>query len=363
MGFMRHLVLNIPKITQSTDILPNEPFRLSTETEQASSFFEIIFFLDNKKYRYGFEADNTTVYAEWLYSDEKGKEACLFHKDIDEGKHYINKERFREGLDLKTPRNHLFIWKCDQNNGVIAGKILQWFNRFNLIDGLENERYFHFALNQMGNDNTKSELLKLIKIADLGIDDVNIEEKDVSQDIKNLPVPDEIKQKLLNDNTGLMSIELQTRHKKYDKDKQFIGSVVFELDEDESQGTKKFFTLSAPILDTLNKGKVLLVDELDASLHPKLTESLIKLFNNKELNKNNAQLIFVTHDVHLLSAPRLFDRDQIWFVEKDQYGNTQLYSLLEFRKKNKGKNVRETDNLTKHYLQGRFGAVPYLGEW
>ena len=94
-----------------------------------------------------------------------------------------------------------------------------------------------------------------------------------------------------------------------------------------------------------------------------LTECFIKLFNNKELNKHNAQLIFVTHDIHLLSVPELFERDQIWFTEKNQYGSTHLYSLLEFRKNNKGKDVRATDNLEKHYLQGRFGAVPYIGEW
>ncbi len=138
--------------------------------------------------------------------------------------------------------------------------------------------------------------------------------------------------------------------------------MLFELNSDESRGTQKFFTLSAPILNTLEHGKVLVIDELDASLHPKLTEYFVRLFNNKNFNRNNAQLIFVTHDVHLLSASKLFERDQIWFTEKDKYGSTELYSLIEFRKNNKGKNVRATDNLEKRYLLGAFGAVPYLGE-
>lgn len=362
MSFMRNLVLNKPKITQSTDDLPHQPFRLNTETEQASSYFEIVFFLEDVKYRYGFEADSTTVYAEWLYSDEKGKESRLFERDNEQNIHYVNKQKFKEGLGLKVPDNHLFIWKCDQNDGDISKKILQWFSHFNLIDGLESEGYLHVALKQMENTNAKSELLKLVKIADLGINEIEMEKKDVPQDfIKHLPIPEDLKQKMLDDGI-FTTIELQTRHKKFSADNQLIGTVLFELNEDESQGTQKFFTLSAPILDTLDKGKVLLVDELDASLHPMLTECFIKLFNNKELNKHNAQLIFVTHDIHLLSVPELFERDQIWFTEKDQYGSTKLYSLLEFRKNNKGKDVRATDNLEKHYLQGRYGAVPYIGE-
>lgn len=370
MGFMRAVVLNKPKITQSTDKLPHEPFRLNTETEQASSYFEIIFFLENIKYRYGFEADSSTVYAEWLYSDENGKEARLFERDSEQRLHYVNRPKFKEGIGLKVPDNHLFIWKCDQNDGDISKKILQWFVHFNFIDGLENEDYFNFALTKMTESGTKTELLKLVKTADLGIEEIAIGQKDVTnaatQHFMNNPdIPKDVKQKMLHEvNNGASAwIEsLQSRHKKFNAENQEIGSVLFELDEDESQGTQKFFALSAPILDTLENGGVLLIDELDASLHPMLTECFIKLFNKKELNKYNAQLIFVTHDIHLLSVPELFERDQIWFTEKNKYGATDLYSLLEFRKNNKGKDVRASDNLEKHYLQGRFGAVPYIGK-
>lgn len=369
MGFMRNLVLNKPKITQSTDKLPHEPYRLSTETDQASSYFEIIIFIKNIKYRYGFEADSTQVYAEWLFCDDKGKESRLFERDSEQELLYVNRQKFKEGAGLKVTDNQLLIWKCDQNDGEISKSILQWFNNFNFIDGLENKSYFHFALQKMRASGTKSELLKLIKVADLGIDDIVIEEVDVThaatqEIISNPSMPNEVKLEMLNHirEGALASVELlHSRHKKFNAKNEQIGSVLFELDDDESQGTQKFFTLSAPILDTLEYGKVLVVDELDASLHPKLTECFIKLFNNKHLNTHNAQLIFVTHDTNLLSA-KLFERDQIWFTEKNQYGSTELYSLLEFRKNNPGKDVRSTDNLEKHYLQGRFGAVPYLGE-
>ncbi len=362
MSFMRRLVLNRSKITQSIDKLPHEPFRLNTETENASSSFEIIFLKNDCKYRYGFEADNSTVYAEWLFVDEKGREARFFERDTESKLLYINKQKFKEGNGVKVPDNQLLIWKCDQQDGIVSRAILRWFQTLNFIDGLKNEPYLHFALEQMQNNEAKLELLELLKTADLGIDDIKIDEQEVFwEQLKDIPLPAEIKQKLLEKQGSLTSIELQTSHKKYDKNNQLIGLELFELGKEESQGTQKFFALSAPILDTLREGKILLIDELDASLHPQLSEAFIKLFHNPKYNKHNAQLIFATHDTNLLSRPELFEREQIWFTEKDQYGCTDLYSLLEFRKKNKGKDIRVSDNLEKHYLQGRFGATPNLG--
>lgn len=360
MGVMQDLVLNNYKITQSTDSLPHHPFRLNTETEQASSYFEIVFFLDNIKYRYGFEVDSTTVYAEWLCSDENGKEARLFERDSEVNLHYINKQKFKEGIGLKVPDNHLFIWKCDQNNGEISKKVLQYFKSFYCIDALKTKYFNNFTLGQIKNTEVKSELLKLIKTADFGIEDIAIGEIDATHLVKDSLFLEEFKRMLI-DGGGLTTEEIQLHHKKFNVDNHAVGVVLFEMNKDESQGTQQFFALSAPILDALKYGKLIIIDEFDASLHPMLTECLIKLFNNKELNKHNAQLIFATHDVHLLSA-ELFERDQIWFTEKDQYGSTELYSLLEFRKNTKGKDVRATDNLEKHYMQGRYGAVPYLGE-
>ena len=318
--------------------------------------------MEDIKYRYGFEADSSMVYAEWLYSDEKGKESRLFGRDIEQNIHYINKQKFKEGVGLKVPDNHLLIWKCDQNDGEISKKVLQWFKKIHLIDGSDSQGYFNSVLSQMKNDEVKPELLKLIKLADLGIDDIAIGRADHTHNVLSGSLfPEEFKRAIL-DSGGVTKEELQIFHKKFNAENQQISFMSLDLDNYESQGTKKFAILSALILDTLIHGEVLLIDEFDASLHPMLTECFVKLFSNKELNKQNAQLIFATHDIHLLSAPELFERDQIWFTEKDQYGSTNLYSLLEFRKKTKGTDVRSTDNLEKHYLQGRYGAVPYIGE-
>jgi len=363
MAFMSRFVLNRYKILQSTDSLPHVPFKLSTETENDSSKFEIVFFIDETKYRYGFELDNEKIYAEWLYADEKGKEAKLFVRDVDEAE-YVNPNKFKEGyifFDKKTHKikvgaNQLFIWKCDQDDGEISKRILQWFNQFNMIDGMDHQGYINYTMKKMENEDFKAQIVKLVKTADIGIDDLMVEEEDIPVEvIESLPLPDDIKTEMLSEG-GVKSISLQTIHKKYDKDGEVVDKVVFELEKEESKGTRKFFAMSAPILDTLRNGKVLIIDELDASLHPVLTQHLIKLFHDERINTKKAQLIFATHDTNLLNR-HIFRRDQIWMTEKNQYGATDLYSLAQF------KNVRKKEDFEKQYIQGKYGAIPYLGKF
>ena len=357
MAFMARIVLNQDKVIQSTDTLPYFPFKLNAETEDSSSSFEMVFFLKNNiKYRYGFEIDATTVYSEWLYADENGKEAKLFYRDIEEKELYINRLKFKEGLKLKVSSNQLFIWKCDQEEGKISASILDWFKNLNMIDGMEHEQYISYAMKQMKDQQFKSELVSLIKTADIGIEDVTLDEKDIPEDfIEQLPFTDDLKEKLLNDTT-LKERSLMTYHKKYNENNHEIGVSIFELESEESKGTRKFFKMSAPILNTLREGTILIIDELDASLHPILTKHLIKLFHNNKVNKHNAQLIFSTHDTNLLN-PNLFRRDQIWLTDKDKYGSTDLFSLAQF------KNVRKGEDFEKKYLQGKYGAIPYLEDF
>jgi len=364
MAFMRNMVLNKDKVIQSTDTLAYDPFRLNTSTKDASSTFEMLFFIGEVKYRYGFEADKTTVYSEWLFEDVTGrKEAKLFYRDTDEA-HYVNKARFAEGYaffdaassKIKVSKNQLFLWKCDQNDGEIAKSILEWFKGFNLIDGIKHRGYSNYTMENMEDSDFKSEIIKLVKTADIGIEDIGLEKEDLSNDvIEKLPLPDDIKQKMLEDG-GVQAVSLNTYHKVYDENNNEVEKAIFELDNEESVGTQKFFKMSAPILNTLQEGKILMIDELDASLHPTLTQHLIELFHNKEVNTKNAQLIFATHDTNLLK-PHIFRRDQIWLSEKDKYGATDIYALAEF------KGVRKNDDFEKHYIQGKYGAIPYLGKF
>lgn len=364
MAFMSKFVLNKYKVIQSTDKLPHEPFRLSTETEKASSSFEIVCFIENIKYRYGFEIDNELVYSEWLYSDEKGKEAKLFYRDIEE-KEYINPNKFVEGyrfFDKKDEKinispNQLFLWKCDnEKDGVISKSILNWFNQFNMIDGMDHTGYINFTMKKMENEEFKDKIIELVKTADIGIDDIQVEEEDVPLEvIEKLQLPEFLKDEMVKEG-GFKSITLNTLHQKFDSDGNAVDNVIFELEKEESKGTRKFFAMSAPILDTLKNGKVLIIDELDASLHPVLTQHLIKLFHDENVNKNNAQLIFATHDTNLLKKT-IFRRDQIWLSEKNKYGSTDLYSLSQF------KNVRKNEDFEKQYIHGKYGAIPYLGKF
>jgi uncharacterized protein len=147
-----------------------------------------------------------------------------------------------------------------------------------------------------------------------------------------------------------------TKHKKYDEDLKAVGNISFSLEDDESSGTRKFFALTGPILDVIENGYTLVVDELDSKLHPNLVSKIVSLFNSKELNKKNAQLIFNTHDTNLLSSG-LFRRDQIWFTNKNKYGEAKLYSLADF----KSDEVRKTEPFEENYISGKYGAVPFLG--
>ena len=359
-AFMARIALNQDKVIQSTDILPYFPFKLNTETEDSSSSFEIVFFIPTKKgatkYRYGFEIDATTVYSEWLYADENGKEAKLFYRDVEDEELYVNRLKFKEGLKLKVSNNQLFIWKCDQEGGEVSASILHWFNRLNMIDGMEHEQYINFTMKQMEDEKFKEELISLVKTADIGIEDIILDEEDIPKNIiEEMPLPAELKKKFL-ESDNLKRLSLLTYHKKYDAKNNEIGLTTFELDKEESKGTRKFFKMSAPILNTLREGKILIIDEMDASLHPMLTKHLIRLFHNENINKHNAQLIFATHDTNLLN-PVLFRRDQIWLTEKDKYGSTDLFSLAQF------KSVRKQEDFEKKYLQGKYGAIPYLEDF
>ena len=364
MAFMRNMVLNKDKVIQSTDTLKHDPFRLNTSTKDASSTFEIVFFIGEVKYRYGFEADGIAVYSEWLFEDKTGrKEAKLFFRDADE-EEYVNEKRFQEGYiffdtkrsKIKISINQLFIWKCDQNDGEISKSILQWFKNFNLIDGLDPRGYINYTMKMMEDENFKTKIVKLVKTADIGIEDIDMQTEDIPLEaLEKMHLPDKIKEEIMKDG-GLQSVALNTHHKLYDENSTEVGKALFELDNEESQGTRKFFKMSAPILNTLQEGKILMIDELDASLHPTLTQHLIELFHNKEINTQNAQLIFATHDTNLLK-PHIFRRDQIWLSEKDKYGATDVYALSEF------KGVRKNDDFEKHYIQGKYGAIPYLGKF
>ncbi len=172
--------------------------------------------------------------------------------------------------------------------------------------------------------------------------------------------PKTIRSQLEKDIATGSFVEPITTHNVYDENGLVIGERNFHKNKMESEGTKKVIEISGPIFDTLNEGKTLIVDELDAKLHPLLTRNIVLLFMDPEKNKHGAQLIFATHDTNLLDLD-IVRRDQIWFAEKDKVESTDIYSLVEFKDED-GKKVRNDRDIKRDYIRGRYGAIPFIGK-
>jgi hypothetical protein len=351
-GFMKWFVLNSSKETQVAEAIDIEQFRLSTETITEPSFFEIVFLLNGTRFRYGFEVNTQQVISEWLFHVPKLRESQLFVRNLDS---FVLSKKFKEGQGIteKTRNNALFLSVVAQFNGEIATKILLWFSQtLNVISGLHDRLYRSYTVEDFENKQYRDDILQFIKKLDLGIDNIQLEKRSVT--VESLPkdIPEELKSLLMRSGN---QTAVKTFHRKYDADGQQISFEVFDLDEQESEGTKKLFAFAGPLLDTLRSGTVLLIDELDARLHPLITCAIINLFNSNETNRRNAQLIFMTHDTNLLSS-KIFRRDQIWFAEKNKQGATDLYSLVEYK-------VRDNDaSFESDYIRGRYGAIPFIGD-
>jgi len=342
----------------STDELGITPFLLSTETSDKPSFFEILFLIDNVRYRYGFEVDNISVKSEWLFESKIKSEKPLF---IREGDGIDVSSSFKEAKDLeeKTRDNALFLSVIDQFNGSTAKSIMKWFSSFITISGLSHERYKSVTFKMLEDENTKQQLLDFYKKLDLGFDEIDLEKKPIdTKEITKL-FNEEFTKQLLSDIEGKSKIDIKTIHKKYNNENEVVGSEKFDMRRQESSGTNKVFNISGPVFDVLKDGGVLIIDVLDASLHPLMTLTITKLFNSSEFNKTNAQLIFATHDTNLFEYGH-YRRDQIYFVEKDVYGASDLYSLVEY-KEDGGKKIRSDRSFEKDYIQGRYGAIPFIG--
>ncbi len=350
-GFMRQFVLNSSKESLSTDPIQVERFRLNTVTENEPSFFEVIFYLNGKRYRYGFEIDNQRIYSEWLYHAGV-RETKLFTRN--QGDFSLSKV-FKEGKGLteRTRNNALFLSVVDQWNGPISQSILGWFKKIGLISGLEDVGYRMFTVEQIAKGGKLGDnIVTFIKELDLAISDLRVDQVKMSEEILPQTMPPELKNLLLK-NTDYQTTVI-TSHRKYDSDLKPVAVEEFGLDDNESEGTRKLFSFAGPLLYTLQNGRILIVDELDARFHPLITSSIIRLFNSNTTNPHNAQLLFVTHDTNLLNN-KLFRRDQIWFTEKDRFGATDIYSLAEYK-------VRNDASFESDYISGKYGAIPYLGD-
>jgi AAA15 family ATPase/GTPase len=348
---MKEVVVKSAVAGQRGDaIQPIDPFRLTKEHRSASTAFEVNFITDGVEYQYGFEATREQVIEEWLYAYPKGQARRWFTRTYN-----ANHENgaFNPGDYLKGQRkqiweatrpNALFLSTAVQLNNEQLAPIFDWFRSVAYLPG--RRLGSAYTAETCEDEEQKQRILALLSAADVGIRDMFLEEEPV--DFDQLPA-------------GLVDVIAETG-KKDQVEKALSRAIRFqhteEADEDglldleeESHGTQQLFGLAGPILDVLDDGRVLLVDEIDASLHPTMVEEVVSLFNDPATNPHGAQLLFNTHDVTLLNQD-LLRRDQIWITEKFDDGASQLTPLLDFKPRKK------TEALDKNYLEGRYGGLP-----
>ena len=341
------------------DELDYEPFRLTT-IKNKPTFFEVIFILNETTYRYGFEFNESAILGEWLFSSAVGgkREKCLFIRTT-EGIG-VNETLFPEGVgkEESTNDNRLFLSLCAQLNGEVSQSIIAKVKTMNVISGLESRGYSSYSKVMLHkHDKGYEDAIEFFNKTQLGFSAIETKEEDFDESILPQNIPSELKESIIKQLSGKKSIELFSKHNVYNKNGKVVGSVIFDIEE-ESEGTKKLIELSGPIFDTLVNGTVLWIDELDAKMHPLISKHIVDLFNSPKTNPHNAQLIFSTHDTHLLSS-KLLRRDQIWFTEKDKMEQTDLYNMMDIELPD-GSKPRNDSNYEKNYIAGRYGAIPFI---
>lgn len=323
-------------LSEGKSVSALDQFLFSERTTGEPCFFQLIFYINNTKYRYGFESDWKKIHDEWLYITHQ-RETPVF---VREGqKVSVTKSHMTVGYEIANMKSKLFTEKSlflsvtDSFSDNLANNIVENIRKFIDINTSNEKNRNDF----LDNKSLKEKIVDLLKYADIGIADLDF------LGIENGDKENVEKEKYL---LGV--------HKKYNENLEETGKVMTLFDYMESEGTKEMLNSSLSIIKALELGIPLVIDEFGAKLHPLLTKKILSLFNSKE-NKHS-QLIVVTHTTELMS-PDLLRRDQIDFVEKDKYGRSYLYTLIEL------KGIRDKAYFEKDYLQGKYGAIPFLGNW
>ena len=340
--FMRYCLESMITGWKPETEIPVEPFLLSRNTVAEPSFFEVEFIEKEKRYRYGFTLDAKKIHAEWLFLTS-GKEFPLFIREnenlttvspqFEEGKTWM---KMTKKTNLRLRSNILFISSLGQlfehapDKELHSHNVRGWFRNVLIIPGIFDEDAKKMTINMLHKRNSFEEALNnFIPKLDLGIN--------------------KIATVFNEENANALEYKIQTEHLTEDNEKIFL-----DMEHHESEGTNKIFSISSVLISALERGSILFFDEFDARLHPLLTQRILELFHGT--NKRNAQLVVISHDTNLLS-PKLLRRDQIWFAEKEKNGATRLTSLAEFKK------IRKGESYERNYIDGRYGAIPYLGDF
>jgi AAA15 family ATPase/GTPase len=402
--FMWRFVLHSATRMNVGDEIPVVSFQLDPDSRGKASFFETQFVIDDMRYQYGFTATSKRVQDEWLIAYPKSRPQHLLERSFDlessQTTWAFRGELHKKGTLLRerTRDNGLVLSRGAEMNIGPLTTVFLWFLRkmavFDLSDSL-SALIQQTAVRIKDAPVFRERVLRLIRHADLGIGDLEVTEQHARYVSASLPasligeswpmssahgpagtvisgtstssvpvtvtsgttmwsVPMTVASGTTTDIPGGFSFPIghtiQSIHRATGGE-----PVRFNFLEAESNGTQRFFALAGPWLDALDQGGLLVIDELDCSMHPTLTRKLIELFQTRGANPKGAQLVFSTHDSTLMDQ-ELFRRDQIWIVEKDQAGASRLSSLYDFEEK-----PRNNEALQRRYLAGRYGGVPVFG--
>lgn len=338
------------------------PFLLDAESGGKPSSFEITFILDDVRHQYGFTLTRDRIHEEWLYAFPRNRPRRLFERRPGqrEGGYLWRWGPSLRGQNVRlsgqTRLNSLFLSVAAQFNHKQLTPVYEWISkRLRVLPPpgrLRPITAMHLtssAIAPSDRDLLEAAVLSFLKDADLGIKGLRVRPREVPEAELAIDVPDEVKPQLLEKLKDMLGFEVEMVHENTDTGKD----VLFDLSE-ESDGTRRFFGLAGPWIEALNRGYVIFVDEIEASLHPLLTRELVRLLHSPG-TAAAAQLVFATHDTTLLD-PELLRRDQVWFTEKDEFGATHLYSLSDYKEHR----ARKGEAMQKGYLAGRYGAVPIL---
>jgi len=337
------------------------PFRLASDSPQKPSSFEMTFMIDKIRYEYGFSATRQRVHDEWLtvypppHYRSQGWFERRFNPETEETNWSFRNPLKSEGKMLKdrTRDNGLVLSRGAELNIEPLKQPFEWYDLGLLLLDLSQPLFiidFWTPSRARKDPSLLNRINQMIPHADVGIDEVKIVKKMNQGKIPEI-ISKSSKDKFSEYLAQEYLLDTQTIHRSIDSD----SPVLFDMKEDESNGTQRFFALLGPILDALDSGMSVVVDEIDASMHPLLVRKLIEMFQSPKVNAKGAQLIFATHTVTLMD-PELFRRDQIFLVEKNRNGASEIFSLYDFKDK-----PRKTEAFQRNYLAGRYGGIPQFG--
>ena len=328
-----------------------KPFLFDETSKNKPSEFEFIFITNNVKYRYFFSADASRIYDEVLDAYYSQKPTNIFRRTKTNIYEFNSDKNKLDSITDNNTENKLLLTTATTWNYNKTKDAFLWFaniiDTYDSMDKLANKDLYDYSSDENG---LKEFALKLLRESDILIKDIYVDyqEKEIDNTVEDTLISSFAN---TGKKVGIKNVNIEFEHEITDESD---NTHTYKLNfTEESSGTRLLFAFAPFLKKAFETTKIIVIDELEKSMHPVLVEFIVKLFNNKEINQANSQLIFTTHAINLLNL-ELLRRDQIWFTEKNpKNGVSDLYPLDSF-------SVRKDENIQKGYINGRYGAIPFI---